>query len=116
MVEHRRSEPSHWLALACAADGTVLKVLGDDFGVARAGTTLGSIVDEGSARKAEHFVAAIEATGFAAGWELDVPMDGIVRSLAFAGFRAEQLLILATPSSPGMDPGIYEELSRLNNE
>ena len=117
MVERRHSGATQWLALSCAGDGTVVKVLGDDFGVARAGITLGALVDEGSARKAEHFIAAVEATGFAAGWELDVPAGGNVRSLTFAGLRGgEGLLILAAPASPGMEPGVYEELSRLNNE
>lgn len=116
MVERRQTGATQWLALSCASDGTVVKVHGDDFGVARAGVTLAALVDEGSARKAEHFIAAVEATGFAAGWELDVPSGGTVRSLTFAGLRGEGLLILAAPASPGMEPGIYEELSRLNNE
>ncbi len=116
MADPRYSGATQWLALSCAADGTVVKVHGDDFGVARAGVTLSALVDEGSARKAEHFIAAVEATGFAAGWELDVPAGGTVRSLTFAGLRGEGLLILAAPASPGMNPGVYEELSRLNNE
>src|SRR5687768_14176677 len=78
--------------------------------------TLGALVDEGSARKVEHFIAAVEATGFAAGWELDVPAGGTVRSLTFAGLRGEGLLIVAAPASPGMTSGVYDELSRLNNE
>src|SRR5687767_3600495 len=116
MADPRYSGATQWLALSCAADGTVVKVYGDDFGVARAGVTLSALVDEGSARKVEHFIAAVEATGFAAGWELDVPAGGAVRSLTFAGLRGDGLLILATPASPGMNPGVYEELSRLNNE
>ena len=116
MVEGRGSRSTQWLAVSCNNEGEILSVLADDFGIARTGVTLSALVDEGSVRKAEQFIAAVRSKGFTAGCELDVPAGGVVRSLTFAGMRGDTLLILASPVSPAMSHDVYDELSRLNNE
>lgn len=106
-----------WLALSCAPDGTIVRVLRDDFGFAREGALLSEVVDTGSASKAEMLVAELRDRAFIVGWELNVRDGSDARPLRFAGAAAgDSLVIFAAPVAHGGDTRLYEELSRLNNE
>jgi signal transduction histidine kinase len=106
-----------WLALACGRDGTISRVLRDDFGVARAGARLADIVDSESAQKARNFVASLGANECAVDWRLNVLAAGAPHPLRFScAALGDQLLIFASGPAERDDHTIYDELSRLNNE
>lgn len=112
------AEGRAWLALSCSRDGVIAEVLRDDLGLARAGARLTDLVDAGSARKAENFLATLRERGSVVGWELNVP-DGVgARPLGFTGAASgESAIIVAIPTGQeDMSNQLYEELSRLNNE
>ena len=107
-----------WLALSCSRDGTIERVLRDDFGFARAGARFADVVDSGSSQKANGFIATLTQKECAIGWVMNVPAGEIARPLTFGGAAGgESLIIMARPSADiGMDNQLYDELSRLNNE
>lgn len=107
-----------WLALSCTRDGTIERVLRDDFSFARAGARFTDVVDSGSTEKADAFIATLRERECAIGWLLNVPVGEGARPLAFGGAAAgESLIIMARPAADiGLDNQLYDELSRLNNE
>jgi two-component system, OmpR family, sensor kinase len=107
-----------WLALSCSRDGTIERVLRDDFGFAKPGVPLADVVDSGSSAKATAFIATLVEKTCAIGWVMNVPAGEIARPIAFGGAAAgESLIIMARPATDvGMDNALYDELSRLNND
>jgi two-component system, OmpR family, sensor kinase len=101
MIPDRDNSARAWLALSCTSDGTIVQILHDDLGFARAagtGAHLRDIVDTGSAAKAEKFIASLVVRESMAGWHLNIPGRDGAQPLYFAGAAGDDsLLILAAP-------------------
>lgn len=109
--------PRGWLALSCTPDGTIVQILRDDIGFARAGgpgQRLPSVVDSGSERKAENLIASLRERACVVGWQMNVPADQGARPLYFAGAASEEsLLILAAPG-PESVAELFEDVASAN--
>lgn len=92
----RANEGRAWLALRCDGDGALTEVLRDDRGLAEDVSRFSDLIDDGSAQKAERFLAALRDGGTVTGWHLNVIDRDSVRQLQFAG---DGQLILAAPSA-----------------
>ena len=118
MDRARSSSPSPRLALACRPDGEILEIVRDDLGVALVGGGILDLVDAGSIEKGEKFLEELRERGSAGGWEIVVSNGLDAWPMSFSGAAGETMMvILAAPAArEGMDHGLYNELSRLNNE
>jgi len=116
----RDSSSRAWLVLACTCDGTIVRVMHDELGVARhtsAAPRFADIVDAGSKRKAIALIEKVAGSGCVVGWQLNVPVSDGARPFHFAGARSgESLILFGAPGSPTHENDIYDELSRLNND
>ncbi|HEU5163793.1 MAG TPA: HAMP domain-containing sensor histidine kinase, partial [Thermoanaerobaculia bacterium] len=75
-------------------------------------------VDAGSIEKGKKFLEELREQGGAGGWEIVVSNGLEAWPLSFSGAAGEtSMIILAAPAArETMDHGLYDELSRLNNE
>lgn len=111
--------PDRGIAVLLTPDGTLDRVLRDDFEMAsdlEPGAPFEALVDEGGRRKAQAFVQALRDRQAAFAWELNAKVDGRLRALHFAGgWVGERLLVVAAPS-PEQLVRLNEELMRINSE
>ncbi|MEP6833247.1 MAG: HAMP domain-containing sensor histidine kinase [Gemmatimonas sp.] len=121
MTENRGvGDGARGLALSCTRDGTVTRVLLDDFGWMGSGTVgqrFTELVDESSRAKAERFVAETVVRGGAFDWELGVQHEGTIQLLRFAAAaesESSMLVVGATTTSDALR--YYDALMRINNE
>lgn len=112
-------EGSTGVALLCDPQGTVSEVVRDGLGIAAAqavGRPLTSLVDPACADKAAAFLRALRSQQAAFNWEMNVPVEGRVLPLHFAGAAADGgYLVVAARSRTGV-ARFYEDLMRINNE
>ncbi len=108
------------LALLCTRDGTVTRVMLDDFGWTGS-DTLGrrftELVDESSRAKAERFIAETVVRGGAFDWELGVEHEGTIQLLRFAAAAESEPTMLVVGATTTTDAlRYYDSLMRINNE
>lgn len=94
--------PAEGLAFICQLDGKILEIIQDDFQLSSSlgvDLSLQNLVDERSVIKLNKFLAELADNKAAFGWEMNIPYDGKLMTLHFAGGVAEgKLLILAARS------------------
>lgn len=106
------------LALLCDPQGTVAEVVRDGLGlpVEAVGRPLASLVDPACADKAGAFLSVLRTQQAAFNWEMNMPVEGRVVPLHFAGAAADGgFLVVAARSRRGV-ARFYEDLMRINNE
>ncbi len=107
------------LALLCDRAGVIQKILCDDIFTAsplRAEHAFAEWVDWGSREKLNYMLAEVNAHGSAFDWELNVPIQGQLRTLYFLGvLYGASVLMVATRNRDGILQ-FYDELMRINNE
>jgi signal transduction histidine kinase len=135
------------LALLCDEHGDLLQILCDQFGLGdrlTAGMPFPRLAAPGSLAKALSFLVELKTRGAAFGWEINIAVDGQIKTLLFHGGRVHQLLLIlgaedwtnsrkleeglmgvnneqsntlrATLKEKSSDAAMYNEISRLNNE
>jgi signal transduction histidine kinase len=107
------------VALLCARDGRVQRVLRDDLAVWGdiVGQPLSRVVDKSSREKTQRFLAEVVTSGAAFDWELAVAREGSVRLLHFAAAAIDgDRVIVVGASSRTAVARYYDELMRVNNE
>jgi signal transduction histidine kinase len=117
MDRDRHSSGRAWVALSCARDGTIVRILRDDLGFAHAAgraARFADIVDSGSSDKAERLIASLAEREHVAGWQLNVPDGSGARPLHFAGAAADgSLLILGAPGAAAL-ADLFDEVAGAN--
>lgn len=107
------------IALRCRADGSIIRVVRDDLGLAartQAGSRLDALADAAAGEKLGAFVTAVAQRGASFDWEISVPFDSGLLPLYFAGVRTDEgLLVIAALSRNGL-VSMNEEMLRINNE
>ncbi len=108
------------LALVCARDGRVERVLRDDFGLmgtVEPGSEWSTRLHASSIQKSQLFLAEVIVSGSAIDWELGVALRGAVSVMHFAGAVTDDAHVLIVGgSSRSLLLQYYEELMRINNE
>ena len=106
------------IALLCDRDGEILEIVCEalELNGVGVGRHLTDVVDEGSTDKARHFLASLRDGEAAFDWELNVPADGGIVTLRFAGVALEdRIWVLAARTNHGLTQ-LCEEFSLINNE
>ena len=108
------------IALTCDANGAILEIIRDDFGIAHEptrGTPLTALASADGAAKVLAFLEAVRQEQAAFDWELTVPVGGQPTPLHFTGGRVGngKLFILGAPTRAGIDR-LYDELLGISNE
>jgi signal transduction histidine kinase len=107
------------IALVCAANGTILRVIRDELGLPAPlppGATLISLMDQTSAAKAQGFLTVLNDREAAFDCELTMVVDGRPTPMHFAGSaEGDELVIVAARSCPGLSR-FSDELMLINNE
>lgn len=114
----RRQLQLRGLVVLCDADGTILSVLRDDFGLASSGEagTLAGLLHPSSVGKALSFLAEARRHRAALDWELVVTDGDRERSLYFvAGVTGDGILVAGT-SAPNRADEFFDEFMHMNNE
>lgn len=139
-----RGENIAAVALLCDNSGVVQKILYDGLstGEIRAGQSLESALDQGSIEKWRAFLDTVLSKGAAHGWEMNLAVDGRIRSIRFsADATGDGIFVVAATTSSNIiklyeqfihvenavatepsskqfdgDSDLYNELARLNNE
>lgn len=114
------NEEKAGIALLCDDQGTLLEVLRDDLGLESQSISAGhpwtALVDRGSLRKALNFSVEIKKKGAAFDWEMNIPVDGCMMRLHFAGaIAADSILIVGAQSSEDV-MALYDEMMRMVNQ
>jgi signal transduction histidine kinase len=108
------------LALSCTRDGTITRVVLDDFGwlgSVTPGRKLADIVAASSRAKAERFIAEIVVRGGAFDWELGVEVEGVIHLMRFAAAAESESTVLVVGATTTTDAlRYYDALMRINNE
>jgi signal transduction histidine kinase len=106
------------LALICDEQGDVLELLCNDLGADEvgAGRHLTQIVDEGSQEKVRNLLARLREEGAIFDWELNVPIEGQLTALRFAGVIVNaSVWIVAARTNQGLSQ-LCDELTKISNE
>ena len=107
------------IVFVCDRDGTVQRVVRDDLQLSsrvHAGSHITDLVDEGVREKIAGFLAELRARQAVYDWAINVPVDGTLLPLHFAGARLEDdYVVVAVLSGNGM-ARLGEEMTRINNE
>lgn len=112
-------EEDKGIALLCAPNGTILKIIRDELGLPlplRTDSTIINLVDRSSAAKAWDFLTALNERQAAFDWELNMSVAGQLTPMHFAGAEHEdKLMVVAARSSAGL-ARFHDELMSINNE
>jgi two-component system OmpR family sensor kinase len=109
---HPEREPERsCLAVLCTREGVIEQILRDDLAVAAAGAKLSDIVDRGSSRKAENFIAYLRGRECTAGWQLNVPFGAGARPFAFAGAAGQGALLILAAASDEQLRALFDEVA-----
>ncbi len=107
------------IALLCAPDGSILKIIRDELGLPlplQTASTIVNLVDGQSAAKAWDFLTALNERQAVFDCELSMTVAGQLTPLHFAGAEHEgKLMVVAARSSSGL-ARFHEELMSINNE
>jgi len=107
------------LVLECTPRGEILRVVRDDLALgdrAAPGRSLPELVHEDSFVKALGFLIELRANQAAYGWELNLCIDGKLRSLCWSGvLTGEKLTLLGAETQNDM-ARIYEGIMEIGNE
>jgi signal transduction histidine kinase len=107
------------LSLICDLAGAVVKLGRDEVGLAarwQAGCPFTALVDEGSAGKADAFLAAVQSECAAFDWEINLPDAQRPRTLFFTGTRNGQHILILGGGSRISLADYHEESVRLLGE
>jgi signal transduction histidine kinase len=111
-------EQERGLAVLCDLQGLILRVLRNDLDLKKAvaGQLFFGLVDRASRMKAMNFLTELKEHGAVLDWEMNLPREGDVIPMHFAGGQAgDSLLITAAANSP-LAARLYEDMLRMNNE
>ncbi len=107
------------LVLECTPRGEILRVVRDDLGLgdrAEPGRSLPELVHEDSFVKALGFLIELRANQAAYGWELNLRIEGKLRSLCWSGvLTGEKITLLGAETQNDM-ARIYDEIMEIGNE
>lgn len=107
------------IALRCSTDGTIIRVVRDDLGLAArmlVGARLEALVDPGVQQKLGAFIAAVNQRNASFDWEITVPIDSGLLPLHFAGMRTDEGLLVIAARTRSALMQINTEMLRINNE
>lgn len=112
------------IALRCRADGTVIRVVHDDLGLAARtppGARLDALVDPVARDKLNAFAEAVQKYDASFDWEITVPIgtgptDSTLTPLHFAGVRTDEGMLVVAARTRSALVRMNEELLRINNE
>lgn len=107
------------IALACDAEGAVLRIISDGLGLCGRippGSPVTALVDAASADKMRNFLAEARAKQVVFNWEITVPVADDLKRLHFSAWSdGPELTVVAAQSSDELDE-LTGELMRINNE
>lgn len=92
------------LVLGCDAQGRVRAICEDGLGLtpcASIGEPVFALADAANQEKARSFLDAVQSAGVAFDWEINVPGDGTLVPLHWAGSRGEQALVVLLARTRG---------------
>ena len=107
------------LALLCSPDGTILRVLQNDFGPAlpvATDTLFTRWVDEGSVDKAGTLLNVLVQERLATGWELNLVLGDAVETLTFMGACVDDSLLLMGAQDQTDLMRLFDEMSEVCND
>ncbi len=112
--------PERGIAMLCDEEGVVVTVLRDALDLGEAltpGVLFTRLVDRASLSKALSFLVTLKAQGAAFNWELNLPRDGQMVTLHFAGGRSDDGLLLIVGAANGRNAAaLFEDMMRMSNE
>jgi len=106
------------LALFCDLQGLILRVLRNDLHLAKAvpGLLFFDVIEGASHAKALNFLTEIKSQGAVLDWELNIPTDGGITTLHFAGGVADYSLLITAAGNSQLAEWFYDDMLRINNE
>src|SRR5829696_6032900 len=112
-----REEQIAAVAFLCDAAGVVRQILYDglDTGLITAGESLESALDRGSAEKCRAFLDTVVKKGAAYGWEMNLTVDGHLRSLRFSANAVTDGIFVAAGTTTTSIVAIYEQFIQVEN-
>jgi len=107
------------IAFICDDRGNILQLVRDQLGVGthwQRGRSLTLLVDPGSRHKLLSFLLELRTEKAAFDWELNVPVNGLVRSLYFGGGTYDDYFLVIAASSRDKVVKLYDDMMRITNE
>lgn len=111
--------PKTGFTLLCDTYGAILLILTNTMGLGEStmvGQPLPLLVDRASFQKALSFLIEVRTHGATFDWEMNLPFDGQIITLHFAGMVLDNyLLVMAARTNNGVQQ-LYDDLMRINHE
>lgn len=136
-MRHPLPPSTSGIVVLCDSQGVIVQVahdglgltsrlkIGQDFAIALAAdggiAADGAIGADGAAESSENdearrFMETLRASGFAFGWELQVPVEGCSTALSFTGGATTDGMVIVGKEAGSDAAHMVEELMRINNE
>jgi signal transduction histidine kinase len=108
------------IALICNTHGQIVRVLRDQlhlFDSSSPGASFLDMLDRASQEKGQRFLETVRTGQAAFEWELNLPINGIIETLFFAGgmIDEDEMVLIGARSRTDIDL-FYDELMQINND
>jgi signal transduction histidine kinase len=111
--------PTRGFALLCGQGGHIHEVLSDTLGAGSAletGMPFVRLAAPGGLHKALSFLSEVNTLGAAYNWEINILLNGSVRTLHFTGGRNADQVLIAAAENGQFALHLFDEMMRITNE
>lgn len=111
--------PELGFAVLCDEQGAIQEVIHDHYGLSeyvKLGQSLIRLVDRDSVGKAVAFWETLQSQGATFDWELNVPVDGELRTLWWGGVRYDGRYLVLGGRTRNHVLQMYDDMMRMHNE